>query len=159
MFDPEKVETAETLQRACPQWLIFWSPALREFTAIPLFDTGQLVVINAPATHTLLKEMGVIEMQASVGAMASGPTDVGAQYRTDARSTESPSETDPARPAERLDAANLGDHYPSRRRSADAERSAPSRGHDGRSGPLRAPGLRHLTGTGSPRIDNNHLPE
>jgi hypothetical protein len=76
MFDPEKVKTAEVLQRACPQWLIFWSPALREFTAIPLFVADQLVVINEPAAHTLLERIGAVELAASVGKPISGPMDV-----------------------------------------------------------------------------------
>jgi hypothetical protein len=95
MFDPEMVETAEVLQRACPQWLIFWSPALRAFTAIPLFVPDQLVVINEPLTHTLLKRIGAVELAASVGAPISGPIDVGAQCRTDAGRPSPPSETDP----------------------------------------------------------------
>lgn len=89
MFDPEKVEIAKDLQRAWPRWIIFWSPALREFTAIPLFDTGQLVVINAPATRPLLQEMGEIEMQASVGTSVSKHADAGERRKTDTRSMES----------------------------------------------------------------------
>jgi hypothetical protein len=81
MLDPEEVRAAAALQRRFRGWFIFWSPALRKFTAIAGFVPDQAVLINEPSTHVLLQRIGAIELAVSVGA----PIDVGAQCRTEAR--------------------------------------------------------------------------
>jgi hypothetical protein len=68
MFDPDKVETAECLQRTCPGWVVFWSPGLRKFTAIALFIRERAVLINEPFADRLLERIGAVELAVSVGA-------------------------------------------------------------------------------------------
>jgi hypothetical protein len=63
-FDPERVKTAAVLQASCPGWHIFWSPGLREFTAIAMFIPDQAVVLSSPFTYSLLKRISAVEMAA-----------------------------------------------------------------------------------------------
>lgn len=126
MFDPEMVKTAEVLQSSCPQWLLFWSPALRKFTAIPLFSTDQLVVINEPLTHTLLQRIGAVELAASVGKPISEPKNVDAQCTTEAKRPSPPSQTDRAvRPHPPRGRHSPGGGHASSRARHRAGRSSP----------------------------------
>jgi hypothetical protein len=79
MFDPELVETAAFLQRACHGSVISWSPEPRDFTATAGFVPKQAVVSNEPYAHGLLQHVDAVELIVSVGA----PIDVGTQSRTD----------------------------------------------------------------------------
>ena len=120
MFDPEKVATAATFQAACPGWLIFWSPALRAFTAIAAFVPDQAVVINAPSTHSLLHQIGAVELATGIGGSpVKERIAAGAQCSTDERpSPGPPSETDRA----------VRPHHPHGRHSPRG-RHSPGGGH------------------------------
>lgn len=81
MFDPEKAKTAASLQDTCRGWVIFWSPARREFTAIAAFVPDEPVLINEPFAHGLLRRIGDIELAVSVGAPITNLINVGARRR------------------------------------------------------------------------------